>query len=377
MKTIKVLSIIAMVFTFNMLIAKRINLAVLNIDTHGVNYTPEQMGNLLRLELEKLDTFEVMDRYDVVYLVKKNNLDVANCYGKIGLVEAGNTIKSEKMISGSVDLYGETLIVTIRIINVPEERIEKTFVKEFLNLPNEMQSILRVSVREMFGLKNDALLVERLTKPYNYENLVNNPNKERLNLSGPRMGVIAFTGPQWNIIKASEKNGGYDLNPVMMQFGYQFEKLYLNEGNFQALFEFIPMITGLEQRTIMPSCAVLNGMRHNQNGWEFAFGPVISLASRAKVYYDEILSENQQSKADKKWHKETDWNTAEWGNNPNRVSNMPFKEGKVTLNSSFIFAVGKTIKSGKLNFPINLYFIPAREGYTFGLSVGFNAKNKV
>ncbi len=45
--------------------------AVLNIDTKGLNYDPGSMGNLVRLELEKLNLFEVVDRYDVEYLVKK------------------------------------------------------------------------------------------------------------------------------------------------------------------------------------------------------------------------------------------------------------------------------------------------------------------
>jgi hypothetical protein len=86
--------------TVNLFGQKRKSITVLNIDTHGLNYSPEQLGNLVRLELEKLDTFEVMDRYDVSYLVKKNNLDITNCYGKIGLVETGKIINSKYMLSG-------------------------------------------------------------------------------------------------------------------------------------------------------------------------------------------------------------------------------------------------------------------------------------
>ena len=65
---------------------------VLNFDAKNVGYDPTQMGNLVRLELEKLDTFDVMDRYDVSYLVQKNNLQITNCYGKICLVELGKQL---------------------------------------------------------------------------------------------------------------------------------------------------------------------------------------------------------------------------------------------------------------------------------------------
>jgi hypothetical protein len=112
-----------------------------------------------------------------------------------------------------------------------------------------------------------------LTKKFDYENAVNNPEEDRLNLSGPRMGFAYFSGEAGSILKAREGAGGFNSNPVMFQFGYQFEVQYLNQGSFQALFEFIPLITGLDQGKFLPSIAVLNGMRSNISGWEFAFGP--------------------------------------------------------------------------------------------------------
>lgn len=50
----------------------RASISVLNIDTKGLGLDPIQMGNMVRIELEKLDTFQVMDRYDVSYVVEKN-----------------------------------------------------------------------------------------------------------------------------------------------------------------------------------------------------------------------------------------------------------------------------------------------------------------
>jgi len=46
------------------------------------------------------------------------------------------------------------------------------------------------------------------------------------------------------------------------------------------------------------------------------------------------------------------------------------------LNSAFVIAAGRTLKSGKLNVPINVYFIPQRSGFRYGLSFGFNAKSR-
>ncbi|MFM2018105.1 MAG: hypothetical protein RL007_1761, partial [Bacteroidota bacterium] len=103
---------------------------VLNFDAKNVGYDPVAMGNLVRLELEKLDTFDVMDRYDVNYLVAKNNLQVNNCYGKICLVELGKQLGADKMITGSVEVYGDAIIYTMRLIDVKSESIERTHVVE-------------------------------------------------------------------------------------------------------------------------------------------------------------------------------------------------------------------------------------------------------
>ena len=54
------------------------SLTILSIDIAGFKTDPQQMGNLVRTELEKLDTFEVMDRYDVAYMVEKNKLSINN-----------------------------------------------------------------------------------------------------------------------------------------------------------------------------------------------------------------------------------------------------------------------------------------------------------
>ena len=347
---------------------KRGTVTVLNIDTHGLNYTPEQLGNLVRLELEKLDTFEVMDRYDVSYLVKKNNLDISSCYGKIGLVEVGKSLNSEKMLTGSADLYGETVIITLRLINVNTSAIEKSYVKEYLNLPKEIQSIVRVSIREMFGLPNDQILLSQLTKSNSYESMVNTNQTERLNLSGPRMGAAVFTGSFSSILQEDKLNGGFEMFPVMYQIGYQFEAMYLNEGNFQALFEFIPMITGIDQGAFMPSVTVMNGVRHNLWGFEFAVGPNFAISRKAEVYKDGTYK-NRDSYKLKSEIKEEETNSHVFFTKAD-------SRGDFFLSTSFVFAIGKTFKSGKMNFPVNMYFVPAKDGWQMGLSFGFNAKNK-
>jgi len=343
-------------------------ITVLNIDSKGLLVDAAQMGDIVRIELEKVDTFEVMDRYDVSYLLDKNKLKIDNCYGKLCLVDVGSAIKSEKMFTGSVELYGESIIITMRLIDVASSKVEKTQVMEFLNLPNEVQAMIGITIREMFGFKNDKVILASLTKHYNYENSTNNPNQSRLDLNGSRMGFTVFTGKTASILHDSKSNGGFDAFPMMFQFGYQFEKQYLNEGNFQALFEVIPLITGLDQGLFIPSITFMHGLRDDRNGWEFAFGPTINFVKEAQGYYDNSGQ----------WHVSSDWQEKDANFNP--IPNpyaMVYRmdsRGTAKLNTGFVFAFGRTLKSGKLNIPMNLYVIPSNSGWSFGASFGFNSK---
>ncbi|MBI4946147.1 MAG: hypothetical protein HY840_07075 [Bacteroidetes bacterium] len=335
-------------------------IGVLNIDTKSINMQPDQMGNLVRIELDKLDTFEVIDRYDALYLIEKNNIKVNNCYGKICLVENGKLLNADKMLGGSVELFGETIIMTMRYIDVNSATIEKTQVKEFLNLQNELQTMIRITIHDMFGYKNNEEVVTRLTKKFNFENLTNNPDKAIVKLTGPRLGFICYTGNNSRLIERKKGDGGFDAFPMMFQFGYQFEKQYLNEGSFQALFEFVPMVTGLDQGYFIPSVTVMHGLRNNKWGWEFAFGPTFGINTYAKGYYD--TNDHWVIKGDQDYIEGQD------------LTERLDSRGDARLTTGFVFACGKTFKSGKLNIPVNIWIRPDKNGWFFGASFGFNAR---
>jgi hypothetical protein len=191
------------------------------------------------------------------------------------------------------------------------------------------------------------------------------PEVRKLNLSGPRMGMTFFSGEIAKRLTAPTQQGGLDAKPLMFQFGYQFETTYLNQGGLQALFEFIPILTGLDQGQILPSTAILHGVRSNRNGFEFAFGPILYLNREAEGFYDNVGQ----------WNLLSDWQTANPDKTPpaNVISAFD-KRGSYSLNSSFVFAFGKSFKSGKMNIPVNAFFIPSNKGHRFGLSVGFNGR---
>jgi hypothetical protein len=367
MKTkFKIVLISVFVVLFNSMNAQKPSLTVLNLDSQGLDYTPNQLGNLVRMEVEKLDKFEVTDRYDVSYLIEKHAIKIDNCYGKICLVEIGKLLESDKMMSGSIELFGDKIILSLRLVDVKTESIEKSQVKEFLKYPNEIQMMIRITLYEMFGIPVDELKnqIKSLTNEAQYDNVLINPDKEKLNLSGPRLGLTYFSGEIADVMTKPKFEGGYDVLPVMFMFGYQFEVQYLNSGSFQALFEFLPTITGVDQGLLLPNLSILMGFRHNIRGWEIALGPTAGLTKKATGYYDN----------ERVWHLSSDWVGPEPNTFPSekRIDSR----GNVTYHTGFVFAFGKSFKSGRMNYPVNAFVIPSKSGIRAGLTFGFNAKNK-
>ncbi|MBK8845409.1 MAG: hypothetical protein IPO27_02175 [Bacteroidetes bacterium] len=342
-------------------------IAVISIDYKNEKLSPQLLGTYVRNELGKVTELEVMDRYDMEYILKQKNMTIDNCYGKICLCEAGTALDVTKMLSGFIDDYGQTIILTLNLVDVKSQTIEKTSVKEYLNLPDEMANIIKLSVNDMFSQPNDAEMVRQLTRKFNQESYINNPQEETLGLDGPRFGAVYIGGEAGKVLSAPRNKGGFDGYPYMFQFGYQLEKQYLTQGRLQALFEFLPMISGLDQGLFIPSLTILHGVRDYRHGIEFAFGPSIRMARKAEGYYD----------AANEWQLKGEYVPDSFGvANPYALQTRLDSRGTPVLEGGFIFAVGLTLKSGKLNIPLNAYAMPYKEGLRIGVSFGFNAKKK-
>jgi hypothetical protein len=142
---------------------------------------------------------------------------------------------------------------------------------------------------------------------------------EPIRLDGPRLGFTVLSAGVVN--KAHDE--GTDLNPFLTQFGWQFEsRLFRLPNGVSGLVEFVPLVGGLEQGKFLPSLSGLLGMR-GAKGFEFGVGPNVT-----------------------------------------------------PLGANIVLAMGTSIQSNGVNFPINLAVVPGKEGVRVSLLVGFNARHR-
>jgi hypothetical protein len=324
------------------------------MDTKGMSVDNTTMGNLVRLELEKTNRFEVLDKYDVADLVKQHGIDINNCFGKKKLIEVGKLVQTDKMLSGSAEVFGDKIILILRLVDVKSGIIEKVDVMEYINQQSEIQVMVQLSINNLLDIPNDEHIVNLLV---NYNRLITSP-KTTIRLNGPRMGATYTTGDIGRRMQSSEEQGGFNMYPVTSMFGYQYEIQYLSAGDFQALIELVGSINGLESGYVVPSLTLMNGFRFNKSGWEFGLGPVFRGVKVAEGYFD----------GNNDWH--LAYERPE-GSNYDLETSIDSR-GSLKLSTSLIVAVGKTFKSGYLNVPFNIYVSPRKQGTIIGMSFGFN-----
>ena len=347
--------------------------AVLSVYTQSAKISPEMAESVLRVEMTKTEQFNVIDKLDMIEILKENEIDVSNCYGKKCLLRVGKSAGVDKVITGSIENLGKKIVVTVKILDVDSESYDKVAIEEFINLDAEIQSMVKIVVNKALGIENSQELLNTLV----YFNQPPITPITYLKNNGPRMGLSYVIGNTGKILSAPKSDGGLGIgSPVVMsQIGYQFEGSYLSAGDFQALLEGLIFITGVEKGLFSPSLALLNGFRSSKNGWEFGFGPTFRVSSSAEGHYEDLNGDGEYDVIDE-WNYRADGGWApgetpvfEYRTDFSAYSNPRIKTG-------WVWALGKTFHSGYLNIPVNLFYSSGSEGGYIGLSMGFNIAKK-
>ncbi|HEU4716883.1 MAG TPA: hypothetical protein VFU15_03580, partial [Bacteroidia bacterium] len=158
----------------------------------------------------------------------------------------------------------------------------------------------------------------------------------RKHYGGPRAGMTCF-GP-------GTIAGKLHTN-VISQFGWQFEtRFFTLDNGSSGLFEFVPMLGGLESGKFLPSATAIVGYRTG-SGFEFGIGPNLSQSGFGIVF----------------------------------AGGASFRSGKVLfpVNIAFQPSVNKTYYAGYYDASSGQYVPGERTlatGFRVSLLVGFNAR---
>ncbi len=126
---------------------------------------------------------------------------------------------------------------------------------EYINRMDDVQLMIQLSLKNLRGISSDPKMKELLVF---YAQPISSP-KTTVILNGPRMGVSYISGNVGTRLSAHKDEGGYNMYPARMMFGYQHEIQYPSAGYLQALVDMIVAVKGLESGMFSPSFTVMNG----------------------------------------------------------------------------------------------------------------------
>jgi hypothetical protein len=347
-------------------------IAIANPNVNGLTLKPESAAKMMRLETIKLNKYKVYDEYDMADVLKAKEEFRTNCYGQNCLIKLGTELNVDYVMCGSIDGLGNKIAVTIKIVDVKNQMLFKSAVKEFDNQETEIQRMIEILLFEIHGFTVDKVTADRLA--FKNEVITSN-NIGKINNSGPRIGGAALVGSLEEFATRPTSQGGLDIAPFVSMIGYQFEGQYVGTENFSALVEGIVNVSGLEQGRFLPSFTLMNGFRFGKNGWEFAFGPRLSIKHTSEGFFD---SEGTYGKKDA-YFSRSDWNQYALNTGAQLNQNYMFEEnldmrGSAKLSTSFVIAFGRTFRAGSLNVPVNLFYTSQKGGGYTGINVGFNVQ---
>lgn len=344
------------------------SIAVVEFHSDVREVTSDAVQQMLGHELINLKQFRVIDKFDAEYAARRDSFDLNGCLSQACLLQAAKILGADKMLTGSLTQMGNKISIVLRQLDVDSQYYDREVHREYVNLPAMTHAMLKLTFNDLYGRPNDQVMVRKLTIPDDFASNINNPYSAILKADGPRSGLSFATGEWASVLTRPVKEGGYGGYPFMFQFGYQFEKQYLNEGSFQGLFEVLTMISGADQGRFVPSFTFLNGLRNNKNGWEFAFGPTFSFAKyRQEIMMDGTWYYRYSNAYDAYFNK--------YGQYPDVVNRL-HADGDEKFTSAFLIGIGRTLRSGRMNIPINAFVIPGKNGTRFGISIGWNSGNQ-
>ncbi|MCH2224678.1 MAG: hypothetical protein MK066_07920 [Crocinitomicaceae bacterium] len=361
-------------------------------NVNGLQTSPIIAAKLIQLELRKLDKYSVYDEFDMKDITDEKPKFQKNCIGKNCLIEFGEALGVDYMISGSYDGFANKIVLTLKIVDIKNKRVSKSDIQEFDDQEIELQRMTGILLNKLHGIASSQELTDRLN--YNDEPITTN-NVGKINNSGPRIGYALLNGTMHEFATRPESEGGMEIFPAVSMIGYQLEGQYVGTENFSGLIEGIFNISGLEQGAFIPSLTIMNGFRFGKGGWEFAFGPGFSVKKTSFGFFDTDGTFGNAGAyfSTKDWNEYTNDNYA---NNPNYINNGTYeqpkpsdfnekynfskrnmdKRGSTQLNTMFVFAFGKTFRAGALNIPVNLFYSAQKNGGMTGVNIGFNVVKK-
>ena len=117
-----------------------------------------QLENLLVTHLRQTERYQVMSQADVVSILGvEQQKQLVGCDESSCMAELGGALGARWMVSGSVGKLGPTRMLTLKLLDVDNTKIDNQLTKQLPEDDGELAEVMRVTSYELVHLKAPVL----------------------------------------------------------------------------------------------------------------------------------------------------------------------------------------------------------------------------
>ncbi len=135
--------------------SQKTNIAVIDLNSHG-GLTQSEISALsdrLRSLLVRTNTFDVVDRGKMEEILKEQGFQMGGCTSAECVVEAGQILGVEQMITGSIGKIGRLYTIDIILIDVQTAKIMKSITRDYQGEVEGLVALMQSITNELSGLQ--------------------------------------------------------------------------------------------------------------------------------------------------------------------------------------------------------------------------------
>lgn len=138
--------------------SKKTNIAVIDLNSHGglTNSEISSLSDRLRSLLVRTNAFNVVDRGKMEEILKEQGFQMGGCTSAECVVEAGQILGVEQMITGSIGKIGRLYTIDIVLIDVQTAKIIKSITRDYQGEIEGLVSLMQSITNELSGLQKST-----------------------------------------------------------------------------------------------------------------------------------------------------------------------------------------------------------------------------
>ena len=104
------------------------------------------LSDYLRIQLVNTEKFNIVTRENMEQILKEQNFQLSGCTSQECVIQMGQLLGVNKMFTGTIGKIGKTYLLTLKIINIENGKIEKAVIEE---CPKCEEDALLVSMKNI------------------------------------------------------------------------------------------------------------------------------------------------------------------------------------------------------------------------------------